>query len=78
MLVLKDFKTVNSKFKAGQTPRAEEIENLDFWMARGFVDLEPVAAAVVVPTAIATEQVVAVEPAAPAAAPAAESTRRFR
>jgi len=51
MKVLKEFKTVNQVFKAGDE-FYDDIENLEDWTARGFVDAEKFVDGIVVPAAV--------------------------
>lgn len=59
MKVLKDFKTANQVFKAGDE-LYDDIERLETWVARGFVDVEKFVAGVVTPPPPVTS-----DPAAP-------------
>lgn len=62
MRVLKAFKTTTQSFKAGDE-FYDDIENLEHWTARGFVEAEEFVDGVVQPSTAA--------PAAPVATPAA-------
>lgn len=53
MKALKDFKTTTQVFKAGDE-FYDDIENLEHWTARGFVEAEKFIDGVLQPTAVAT------------------------
>jgi hypothetical protein len=53
MKVLKDFKTVSQVFKVGDE-FYDDIENLEHWTARGFVEAEKFVDGVVQPSTPAT------------------------
>jgi hypothetical protein len=52
MIVVKDFKTVVQVFKAGEKAVVDDIENLEHWIARGFLQHDP---AEPTPTPVLTE-----------------------